>query len=197
MPDTTASKASAPGSIDGASGRFLLRLDPGLHAALRSAAAAEGVSLNEYCARKLAAPGAAASGLGAQVVRHAALALGADLRGVVVFGSWARGTSGTASDVDALILVATTRRLGRALYRAWDEHDPSWQGRPVEPHFVHLPAADAPVHGLWAEVSLDGLVAFERDFEVSRHLGHVRRRIAAGEIVRRQAHGQPYWVTAP
>jgi len=37
-------------------GRFLLRISPGLHAALREAATAQGLSLNDYCARKLAAP---------------------------------------------------------------------------------------------------------------------------------------------
>lgn len=35
-------------------------MDPGLHGALRAAAGAEGVSLNEYCTRKLATPGAIA-----------------------------------------------------------------------------------------------------------------------------------------
>jgi predicted HicB family RNase H-like nuclease len=38
----------------GCSGRFLLRIDPGLHAALRHAASASGQSLKEYCGRKLA-----------------------------------------------------------------------------------------------------------------------------------------------
>jgi hypothetical protein len=38
------------------SGRFVLRISPGLHAALRAAAAEVKMSLNDYCARKLAAP---------------------------------------------------------------------------------------------------------------------------------------------
>ena len=34
----------------------MLRLEPGLHAALRRAASESHLSLNDYCARKLAAP---------------------------------------------------------------------------------------------------------------------------------------------
>ena len=39
-----------------ASGRFVLRLTPELHAELQAAAKQSGVSLNEFCARKLSAP---------------------------------------------------------------------------------------------------------------------------------------------
>ncbi|MFC1575971.1 toxin-antitoxin system HicB family antitoxin [Gemmatimonadota bacterium] len=39
------------------SGRFVLRIDPGLHGALRQGARETGMSLNEFCARKLAHPG--------------------------------------------------------------------------------------------------------------------------------------------
>ena len=47
----------------GCSGRFVLRIDPGLHGALRKAARAAGVSLNEYCARKLATRSSSFTGL--------------------------------------------------------------------------------------------------------------------------------------
>lgn len=48
----------------------------------------------------------------------------------------------------------------------------------------------------WAEAAVDALVMFERDLEVSRWLAGVRRRIVAGQLVRREAHGQPYWFHA-
>ena len=41
-----------------ASGRFVLRLPPALHSALQATARDAGLSLNEYCTRRLAAPGA-------------------------------------------------------------------------------------------------------------------------------------------
>jgi len=49
------------------------------------------------------------------------------------------------------------------------------------------------VAGIWAEVALDGLVLFEQGLRLSTRLVQVRREIAAGRIVRRVAHGQPYW----
>ena len=99
------------------------------------------------------------------------------------------------SDVDALIVVDRMLRLNRALYRAWDAEPVTWQGRPVDPHFVH-PAEDETFTGLWAEVAVDGQVLFDRDGWVSKHLIRVRRAIAEGRIVRRVVHGQPYWTEA-
>ena len=53
----------ASDTSSGCSGRFVLRIDPGLHGTLRKAARAAGVSLNEYCARKLATPSSGVTGL--------------------------------------------------------------------------------------------------------------------------------------
>jgi hypothetical protein len=177
------------------SGRFLLRIDPGLHGALRQAAAAAGLSLNDYCARKLALPlgdPTALSGA-AEIVGRAATLFGARLVGVVAFGSWTRADTADDSDFDALVVVDPAVRLTRELYRRWDEAPVVWNGRPVEPHVVHPPAPDTIVGGLWAEVALDGIVLFERGLQLSRRLVRVRRDIAAGRLVRRVVHGQPYW----
>jgi len=177
-----------------ASGRFLLRIDPGLHAALRAAAQAAGLSLNDYCARKLAAPGGDPAGPATAVVARAAAIHGAALIGVVAYGSWARGEATPDSDVDALIVLASDATLQRRLYLAWDEAPLAWAGLRVEPHVVRLPDLDEPPSGLWAEVALDGIVLHDPGLTVSRHLARVRRRIAGGELARRDAHGQPYWV---
>jgi hypothetical protein len=179
-----------------ASGRFLLRIDPGLHEALRAAAREAGLSLNEYCGAKLAAPGADPSGPASRVVRHAASTIGGALVGVVAYGSWARGEAVEGSDIDVLLVLAAGSTVTRQLYRDWDRAAPSWDGHQVEPHVARLPAPDDPVTGLWAEVAVDGIVLFERGLAVSRHLARVRRRIATGELTLRHAHGQPYWVGA-
>ena len=50
--------------------------------------------------------------------------------------------------------------------------------------------------GFWAEVAVDGIVLFERDWRLSTHLARVRRAIAERRLVRRLAHGQPYWTEA-
>jgi predicted nucleotidyltransferase len=181
-----------------ATGQLLLRIAPGLHAALREAARESGLSLNEYCARKLAAPVGALTSVaeGTDAVRRAAALCGPNLVAVVAFGSWARGELMDGSDVDVLIVVEERVPLTRDLYRQWDAEPVRWHGRPVDAHFVHLPAAEARVAGVWGEAALDGVVLFERGLRVSARLAAVRRDIAAGHIVRRIAHGQPYWTGA-
>ena len=179
----------------GASGRFVLRLNPGLHAALRRAAADAGVSLNDYCARKLAAPAGNLTALrgATAVIERAADLFAEDLIAVVVFGSWVRGEALGTSDVDVLVVVEASAPLTRALYRCWDADPLEWDRRPVEPHFVHLPAAGERPTGLWAEAAIDGIVLFERGIPVSSRLAELRRAVLAGRLVRRVVHGQPYW----
>lgn len=180
------------------SGRFVLRIDPGLHVALRRAAAEAGLSLNDYCARKLAAPFGGGNALddGAAAVARAAELFGRDLVGVLVMGSWARSELADTSDVDLLVVVEARVALARRLYVAWDQAPVDWRGRAVEPHFVHLPDEEQSPTGLWAEAAVDGVVLFERDVAVSTHLVRVRHEIVAGRLVRRIAHGQPYWKVA-
>ena len=179
-----------------ASGRFVLRLDPSIHAALRSAARAAGLSLNDYCARTLASPGGAVVAGAADVVRRAAALCGDRLVGVALYGSYVRSEAEVSSDVDVLVVVDRALRLTRALYRKWDEAPISWERRLVEPHFVHPLEAAAVPSGLWAEVAIDGIVLFERELRLSRTLVRVRHDILAGRLVRRVVHGQPYWAEA-
>lgn len=178
-----------------ASGRFLLRIEPGVHGALREAAAASGMSLNEYCVTKLAVPlSVAGSGESiARAVTRAAALFADDLIGVVLFGSWVRGEATEESDVDLLVVVEDDVRLTRSLYRRWDREPVLWEGRPVEPHFVHLPGPEHELIGTWAEVAVDGLVLFERGLEISARLRSIRKKIADGKLVRKTIHGQPYW----
>ncbi len=178
-----------------ASGRFVLRLDPGVHASLRRAAREAGISLNDHCARKLSAPNVNLGSFrdaGAAVEKAARIA-GERLVGVAVYGSWSRGTLLASSDVDLLIVVDRELALTRQLYRLWDDAPLDWNGHIVEPHFVHLPGSDETVGGLWAEVALDGIVLFESGTLLSSRLVQVRHDIAEGRIVRKTVHGQPYW----
>lgn len=180
----------------GASGRFVLRLPPALHSALQVAARTGGLSLNEYCVRRLAAgaSGLATDPAAATIVARASAIAAEALVGVVLHGSWTRGAATPASDVDVLIVVDTRIALGRALYRAWDEQPVQWQGRPVDAAFAHLPG-EPTTGGLWPEIAVDGVVLFERDWGISAQLVRIRRAIADGRLVRRVVHGQPYWMT--
>lgn len=177
------------------SGRFLLRVDPDLHALLKASASELGLSLNDYCTRKLTLPvdAAALADDAPTVVRRAVDLYGSHLVGVVVFGSWARGEAADGSDVDLLVVLDDSLPLTRPLYAAWDDRPATWDGRPVEVHLAHLPARGGAPSSIWAEVALDGLVVYERGRRLSARLGDVRREIAAGTVVRRVAQGQPYW----
>ena len=176
------------------SGRFVLRMPPALHGALQQAARETGLSLNAYCVRRLAAAGSGAAGDEdvAALLARARTVAGDALKAVVLHGSWVRGEAASASDVDALVVVEPRVALTRALYRAWDAAPVTWRGRSVDPHFVHR-AVDGKISALWAEAALDGVVLFERDWEMSAYLAGVRHAIAGGRLVRRVVHGQPYW----
>ena len=178
------------------SGRFLLRMPPPLHAALEGAARTAGLSLNEYCVRRLATAGLSTGDADAvALVSRAGAVAGDALAGVLLHGSWVRGDATTTSDVDAIVVVDPRVRLNRALYRTWDEQPVTWQGRRVDAHFVHPPGEDV-ASGLWAEAAIDGLVLFDRDGRLSASLARVRRAIAEGRLARRVVHGQPYWTEA-
>jgi len=171
-------------------------MDAGLHERLRRAAREAGVSMNEYCVQRLSGPADTASdpgGVGAGVRRSLEI-FRADLVGLAAFGSWTRGETADGSDLDLLIVLERRVALGRSLYRRWDEAPIRDGNLVLEPHFAHLPDAGEVVAGVWAEVALDGIVLYEREFRISMRLAAVRRDIVSGRIVRRIAHGQPYWV---
>lgn len=176
------------------SGRFVLRLPRELHGALRRSARALGLSLNDYCVRRLAAP-APSRGHGdlATVVDRATALLGVSLVGMIAFGSWVRGEATTTSDVDILVVVDTDFPLTRRVYHDWDAQPLTVEGRPVEVHLVRLPAPASTVTGVWAEAAIDGQVIVERGFVLSAHLAAVRRALLGGHLERRTVHGQPYW----
>ncbi|MFM8414510.1 MAG: nucleotidyltransferase domain-containing protein [Planctomycetota bacterium] len=177
-----------------ASGKFVLRLDARLHGLLRGDALAAGASLNDWCGRTLAAPGAGGIDAASGVVLAIRCRLGSDLVGVVVYGSFARGELATGSDVDLLVVLTEGVPITRSLYRDWEGVLPDWNGREIDLHFVHLPRAADRVSASWAEAAVCGIVLYDRALEVSRRLIGIRERIAAGGLVRRMSQGQPYWI---
>jgi hypothetical protein len=180
------------------SGRFLLRLPARVHARLQATARGRGLSLNEYCTRRLSVPGAALlldEGARAAIDRSLKQFSG-KLLGVLVFGSYARGDAAATSDVDLLVVIDRAIPLTRALYREWDVAPPVWAERSIDPHFVHLPTDVRTMPGAWCEAAIDGVVLFEREGALTRRLAAVRGDIATGRLVRRSVHGQPYWTVA-
>lgn len=175
--------------------RVLLRLPAALHRTLTQAAAAQGLSFNEFCVRRLQAPAYPedTSALRSLVIERANAVLGDRLRGVVALGSWARGEAAVDSDIDVLIVIDAATPLTRDLYREWDGAPLTFEGRAIDAHFVHASATGTPATGLWCEAAVDGLVWFDADGGITSRLADVRRLIADGRVVRGVAHGQPYW----
>lgn len=181
----------------GAVARVLLRLPAALHRSLTRAAGAVGLSFNEYCVQRLAAaPPDGRSAVPSAVVERAHALFGERLCGVVALGSWARGSAVLGSDIDVLIVIDPAVELTRELYRRWDDAPQHVAGRPVDPHFVHLPPPGSAPGSAWCESAVDGLVWYDRDGRVAAQLIEIRRAIAAGRLVRAFAHGQPYWKRA-
>lgn len=174
---------------------MLLRLPADLHQALVKAAADVGLSFNEFCVRQLRAPSDAQglSAVRALVVSRARAVVGDRLAGVLVLGSWARGEAAATSDIDVLIVIDPATALTRDLYRAWDVDPLRFDGRAIDAHFAHLPAAGAAPTAVWCEAAVDGIVWYDRDGAIAIRLGDVRRAIADGRVVRAVTHGQPYW----
>ena len=178
--------------------RFLLRLPSALHRLLTERADAHGLSLNEYCVRRLAGPESiAVAHPGAMAIRARAGAVaGRHLAGLILHGSWTRGEARSTSDVDVLVVVDRREALTRALYRTWDAVPLSWDGRSVDVHFIHLPDNPDRAGAVWCEAAIDGVVLDDRGGRVESTLRQIRRAIAEGRLVRRHAHGQPYWTVA-
>ena len=114
------------------------------------------------------------------------------VEGLVLFGSFARGTQTASSDIDLLVVLDQSVTLDRDLYSCWRPR--KFEGREVTPLLVQIPGKGERIGGLWFEVALDGIVLFDRDLHLSRFLSHVRELVADGRVSRMLTHGHPYWV---
>jgi predicted nucleotidyltransferase len=133
----------------------------------------------------------------ARVAVERAVAQFADkLVGVLAFGSHARGEASAKSDFDILVAIDESIPVTRSLYRDWDATPRTALGQTLDPHFVHVPVARPITTGAWCEAAIDGVVLCEVNKALTRHLALVRAEIAAGHLVRRVVHGQPYWTVA-
>ena len=175
--------------------RFLLRLSDELHSRLKLAATEHGMSMNEYCVARLSSDSIADDAV-AEIAARARAEVGNALVGIVMFGSLARGTETTHSDVDLLLVIDRSMAITRELYRRWDAAPLRLQDRIADVHFVHLPDRGV-AGGVWAEAAVEGLVLLDRGRLIHAALAAVRRELADGLLRRHTVHGQSYWTTHP
>jgi hypothetical protein len=94
-----------------------------------------------------------------------------------------------------LVVVDRQLPLSRQLYRQWDAPSPA-EDEVLDVHFVHLPERPDQAGGVWCEVAIEGTVLADTTGAVGRAIVDVRRAIGEGRLVRKRAHGQPYWTAA-
>lgn len=170
------------------SGKFVLRLAPEFHRALKDEARRNGESLNSLCLRKLqSVPSSSLQGDVISQITDEFKPLG-----IVLFGSMARGDATTKSDIDLLIILPEEIPISRALYQRWDQRIKNADR--YSPQFVHLPKTGEAIGSLWLEVALDGDILFAGDGRIKNSLLRIRSQIAEGKYLRKISHGHAYWV---
>jgi predicted nucleotidyltransferase len=183
----------------GFSGKFVLRLDSDLHGRLYREAQATGLSLNQYCVRKLrgglSSDRYAQLGMDREFLNSVVGALPARPLALILFGSFARGNYTASSDIDLLIVFDGDVRPTRSLYRDLESRlDLTRLSHPFSPHLVSLPERADDCGSLWFEVALEGVVLWEEGSRVSAFLREVRGAVSSGEIRRKTVYGHPYWL---
>src|SRR5438045_3657070 len=87
------------------SGKFVIRMSSEMHGALRRAASAAHLSLNELCVSRLASAPSAMGGPFSALLGQVTSRFDEHLVGVAVFGSWARREIQSSSDIDLFIVL--------------------------------------------------------------------------------------------
>lgn len=172
------------------SGKFVLRVTPLLHKKLREEAADHGLSLNEWIVRQMSGR---SSHLPLPILDRLLKIYGADLMGVVQFGSSVRGEMRASSDIDLLLVINPTREVDRSLYQEWDRSFPEEKYQIYSPQFSHPPTAPN-FSSLWLEIGVEGEILFDSNGKIATVLRAIREAIASGLYTRKISHGHPYWV---
>jgi predicted nucleotidyltransferase len=177
------------------SGKFVLRVDPTLHLRLKQEAEARKTSLNQWVVAHLEglSPMNPTYDVDSRLIAAVAAAFGADLLGVILFGSTVRGERRENSDIDLLIVLKKHRPIDRTLYRVWDKQVATVIGDEYSPQFSHVPSLEA-VSSLWLEMAIEGEILFDGEGSLKELLRLIRGQIAKGIYCRKTSHGHPYWV---
>ena len=172
--------------------KILLRLPKTLHDAVKARAAAAQVSINTLLERYIAqgVTGQVENDIATLIIEQARREFGDHLKGLLLFGSRARGDSHDTSDTDLLLVLDDEVRIERSLYRHWDQILPEG----VSLHIAHLPLSAEDAGSLWLECALDARILSDPSGEIASFLSKAKSYITSGHVVRRVVHGQGFWV---
>ena len=181
------------------SGKFVLRVGSDMHKKLLSYAERKNLSLNAACIDLLSQglyPTASHSDLpfGLSWLISKDCPVSRHILGIIIYGSWARGESVESSDIDVLLVLEPSIRIERSLYSSIGNQDNIDER--VSLMFTSLPEGKKDFGSLWFEVSLDGILIFDKNKVVASKLAEVRQCITSGSVIRKVSHGQGYWIYA-
>ena len=165
-------------------------MDGALFKQLQALADERALSLNQYCLKILSR---APHSENLQMIDLIKKYYKESLNGIVLFGSHARDTATTSSDIDILLVLDESLPLRSKLYSEWEKRLASDMAATVSPHFAHLPPDAKQVGSLWLEVALEGKVLWDPYAKVQHMLKNIRDRVSSGEYQRKMTYGVPYW----
>lgn len=169
------------------SGKFVLRISPEMHTALKKEAEEKNISLNQIINSKL---------LQNQTHQFECISklFKSDLIGIVLFGSYVRGDQRKSSDIDLLIVLSDKVKVERKLYSIWDEKIEPILGSLYSPQFSHIPNSIESISSLWLEVGLEGEIIYDPTSQLKKHIYKIKNEISSGKYQRKITHGHPYWI---
>ncbi len=182
---------------------FLLRLNESKLINIKKSSKDMGLSANEYInfiidEKRVAAQAYQEDNPIIKVISKSSLF--EKIEGIILFGSVAKKVDTNSSDIDLLLVMNQGTRINRSLYSVWDDEIESkltkiiTASREVSPHFVEYPMTIDDVHSLWLEVSISGIPLYKRTNKIDQILEKIRLAIAENKFIRKNSHGQPYWI---
>ncbi|MCB0411942.1 MAG: toxin-antitoxin system HicB family antitoxin [Bdellovibrionales bacterium] len=169
------------------SGKFVLRVGEKLHRKLKSSAEHQGISLNEFCKKKLN------HSFESQSLKFLS-ELNFKPLGLLKYGSVVRDEQTDSSDEDWLLVVPENIEIDRELYHDLDKI--KLPGQNISMNLSHLPKKGDGISNFWLELALEAEILWELGSRIRNQLFQIRREIASGRYVRKLVHGQPYWIAA-
>jgi len=120
--------------------------------------------------------------------------LHSDILGMILYGSQVRGDATEISDIDVLVVLDNARKINRTLYSELD----CLEG--LDPRvcimLAHLPNEESKVGSLWLEVSQCCEVLMDTAKAIEKVITRSKKLVEDGKVVRKESHGQGYWVYA-